>query len=252
MIRLVDHPLVLLAVCFVVLSAVAYVGDLLRRKVRPIAGDERTDFDIVLSATLTLLALIIGFSFSMAVSRYDDRKNDEAEEANAIGTEYVRLDLLPGPAQTQLRDLLRRYTEDRISYYRATGTETAVVSSEEIKLQSQLWAGVANVGTAQPNPVTALAVSGMNDVLNSQGYTKASWLNRIPVAAWTLLAFTAVLANMLLGYRERRTDLLILIVLPLTVSIALFLIADIDTPRGGIIRIAPKNLMAVAEVISAR
>jgi len=68
----------------------------------------------VLTATLTLLALIIGFSFSMAVSRYDQRKN---YEANAIGTEYVRADLLPADDGTKLRELLRKYVNQRILFY---------------------------------------------------------------------------------------------------------------------------------------
>jgi len=92
----------------------------------------------------------------------------------------------------------------------------------------------------------------MNDVHNSQGYSQAAQLNRIPTAAWALLASIAILANMLLGYRERRTDLLVLVVLPLTVSIALFLISDIDTPHGGVIRVVPTNLVSLSQAIHAR
>ena len=79
--------------------------------------------------------------------------------------------------------------------------------------------------------VAALAVSGMNDVLNSQGYTQAAWWNRIPVAAWILMGVTAIFSNLLLGYRERRASMLILMVLPVIVSIAFFLIADIDSTK---------------------
>jgi len=95
-------------------------------------------------------------------------------------------------------------------------------------------------------------ISGMNDVLNSQGYSRAAQLNRIPGAAWALLASIAIFANMLLGYRERRTDWLVLVVLPLIVSIALFLISDIDTPHGGVIRVVPANLVSLSQLIHAR
>ena len=91
----------------------------------------------------------------------------------------------------------------------------------------------------------------MNDVLNSQGYTQAAWRNRIPVAAWGLMGLTAVFSNMLLGYRERKTGMLVLVILPVIVSIAFFLIADIDSPRGGVIRVAPQNLMSVSQFIDA-
>lgn len=248
MLYLFDHPFTVLALLLFAQWGAAYLGDIVRRKVRPVPRGERTDFDIVLSATLTLLALIIGFTFSMAVSRYDQRKDLEAAEANAIGTEWVRADLLPAATQTEVRDLLVRHLDQRIRYYHDGGVEAAA-TGDSLKLQSELWSSVAIAGTAQPTPVAALAVSGMNDVLNSQGYTQAAWLNRIPAAAWALLVSTALLANLLLGYRERRTDWLVLMVLPMIVSIALFLIADIDTPRGGVIRVVPKNLVSLSEVV---
>jgi hypothetical protein len=250
MIRVIDNPYIVFALSLAVQCVAAYLGDLLRRKVRPVAREGQADFDIVLSATLTLLALIIGFTFAMAVSRYDQRKNLEAEEANAIGTEYVRADLLPAQDQAKVRDLLGRYVDQRIQYYRAV--ETTAASSDSVKLQAQLWSSVVPVGIAQPTPVVALVISGMNDVLNSQGYSRAAHLNRIPSAAWALLASIAIFANMLLGYRERRTDWLVLVVLPLTVSIALFLISDIDTPHGGVIRVVPTNLVSLSQVIHAR
>jgi hypothetical protein len=103
------------------------------------------------------------------------------------------------------------------------------------------------VAIAKPTPVVALAVAGMNDVLNSQAYTQAAWWNRIPNAAWALLGLIGVFSNLLLGYREHRRDLLVLLVVPLVSSIAFFLIADIDSPGGGVIRVVPHNLMAVSQ-----
>lgn len=86
MTSIVDNPFTVLGVSLVAQCCAAYTGDVLRRSVRPVASEKRYDFDTVLTATLTLLALIIGFSFSMAVSRYDLRKHYEEAEANAIGT----------------------------------------------------------------------------------------------------------------------------------------------------------------------
>src|SRR6516165_5785174 len=90
-----DHPLAIFALSLVAMWLSAQIGVLFRNKVVPLEEDERQDFGIVIPATLTLLGLIIGFSFSMATNRYDQRKNYEEAEANAIGTEYVRADLLP-------------------------------------------------------------------------------------------------------------------------------------------------------------
>jgi uncharacterized membrane protein len=93
-----------------------------------------------------------------------------------------------------------------------------------------------------------LVVSGMNDVLNAQGYTQAAWWNRIPFTAWMLMGLIAVACNLLMGYGEHRTTAF-LIVLPLIVSTSMFLIADIDSPRTGIIRVEPHNLVSQCQAI---
>jgi hypothetical protein len=217
----------------------------------PHRKNEREDFNTVLTATLTLLALIISFSFSMTVSRYDQRKNYEEAEANAIGTAYARADLLPADDGTKLRELLRRYVSQRILFYHDDGSQVSEAASETQKLQSELWSRVVQAAASQSTPVVALAVSGMNDVLNSQGYTQAAWWNRIPAAAWVLMGLIAIVSNLLLGYRERSAGLLVLLVVPIVSSIAFFLIADIDSPRGGVIRVIPHNLIAVSQLINA-
>jgi hypothetical protein len=106
----------------------------------------------------------------------------------------------------------------------------------------------------QPTPAIALAISGMNDVLNSQGYTEAAWRNRIPPAAWVLMAMIAICANLMFGYGARRAKAgpIHVLILPLVLSIAFFLIADIDSPRKGIIRVNPENLISLAESLHAR
>lgn len=89
----------------------------------------------------------------------------------------------------------------------------------------------------------------MNDVLNSQGYTQAAWWNRIPIAAWCLMAVVAICANMLVGYASHRAQARVspLLVLPFVLGMAFFAIADIDSPRRGIIRVQPQNLISVAQ-----
>ena len=243
-----DFPLLVLILSFVLLFFAAYVGDLLRSRVLPLKEEGRDDFGVVLGATLTLLALIIGFSFSMAVSRYDERKNYEEAEANAIGTEYVRADLLPARDALRVRELLKKYVDQRVLFY-TTGSQQrlATINADTAELQNELWSAVLPGAAAQPTPPLALVVSGMNDVLNSQGYTQAAWWNRIPIAAWALMAAIAVCCNLLIGYGAHRTDRRIFLIVPVTVSIAFFLISDIDSPRGGTIRVAPQNLLSLSQ-----
>jgi hypothetical protein len=211
-------------------------------------AEDREDLKVVAAATLTMLGLILGFTFSMAVSRYDQRKLLEEEEANAIGTEYVRTDLLPAPAGEQVRKLLRDYLDQRILYYQTRNLEALKrIDVATAQLRGQLWGAVKSPAIAQPSPLTALSVGGMNDVLNSQGYTQAAWLNRIPVAAWLLLATMAMCANILVGMSWHRVRSMGLIgILPALVSAALLLIADIDAPRSGLIHVRPENLISLA------
>ena len=236
-----DNPFLVLAISLAAQCLAVYFGHLLR-KTRPLRTDERDDFGLIRNAALTLLALILAFSFSMAVSRYDQRKNYEEAEANAIGTEYVRADLLPTADAMNVRQLLRRYKDQRILFYRTSDEhQIKQIDVDTAKLQAELWSAVLRAANTQPTPVVALAVSGMNDVLNSQGYTQAAWWNRIPGAAWGMLGLMAICCSLLVGYGERHKSVLVLLILPVIVSISFFLIADIDSPRGGIIRVFPQN-----------
>ncbi len=248
---LVSHPLVLLPCLLVVLWLSVAAGVMLqKRRRKPLEGAAREDFGVVQAAALTLLALMIGFSFSMAVNRYDLRKNYEEEEANAIGTEFARAELLPEADSVKVQALLRRYLEQRILFYR-TRSEARLheIDAATTALETQLWAAVKSVAMVQPTPVVALAVSGMNDVLNTQGYTQAAWWNRIPTSAWSLLIVIAMFCNLLVGYGTRSFSMKsgLLLIQPLVISISLALIADIDSPRGGVIRVAPQNLVSVAQ-----
>lgn len=230
----------------------ARIGALFRGKQRERKIEDDEDFDILLGATLTLLGLIIGFTFSMAVGRYDQRKNLEEEEANAIGTEYVRAHLLPAADAARVRALLQNYLDQRILWYRARNEEQLLqINAQNAQLQNEMWSAVEAPASAQPTPVTALVVAGMNDVLNSQGYTQAAWLNRIPVAAWTLVVAVSIFCNLLAGYRAHGKSVFLFLILPIALSISFFLIADIDSPRRGLIHVYPQNLASLAKSLHA-
>ncbi|HYK37279.1 hypothetical protein [Alloacidobacterium sp.] len=243
-----NEPILVFMFSLVVMVLSVLVGVFLARKVRPVQDDERDDLGLVINASLTLLALIIGFSFSMAVSRYDQRKNYEEEEANAIGTEYVRADLLPADSAAQVRQLLKQYLDQRLLFYTTHDPrQLAAINNETAKLQDKMWAAVQSAAKAQPTPPVALVVAGMNDVLNRQGYTQAAWWNRIPKGAWSLMATLGICCSLLIGYGSHKKGILLFTVLPFLVSIAFVLIADIDSPRSGVIHVAPQNLISLAQ-----
>jgi hypothetical protein len=233
----------------------AQIGASFRKKRRIPEEAEREDFGVVVGATLTLLALIIGFSFSMAASRYDQRKNLEEAEANAVGTEYVRADFLPAADAATVRTLLRNYLDQRVLFYETRDdSQLQVIGATTAQLETDLWSAVQVPAAAQPTPIVTIAVTGMNDVLNSKGYTQAAWLNRIPIAAWGLMTAIAICCNLLIGYGARRGEAkaIPLLVLPLIVSISFCLIANIDSPRGGIVRVHPQNLADLSHSLHAR
>ncbi|SOE86910.1 hypothetical protein SAMN05446935_7433 [Burkholderia sp. YR290] len=246
---LTNHPLAFFVFSLVLMSLAAWLGVTVLRRERPLDDELREDFGVVQSATLTLLALVIGFSLSMAVGRYDQRKIYEEEEANAIGTEFIRADLLPGPDAANVRSLLRNYMDQRIVFYQTRDEhELAEVDSTTTRLETELWAAVRPAAVARPNPITALAVAGMNDVINTQGYTQAAWWNRIPRAAWALMIVIGVFSNLLVGYSSRSAQpkTRLLVIMPLVVSLSFMLIADIDSPRNGVIRVVPQNMISLA------
>jgi hypothetical protein len=143
--------------------------------------------------------------------------------------------------------LLKRYLDQRILFYLTNDRDKLKqIGADTGKLSAELWALAKSKALAQPTPVGALTASGMNDVLNSADYTTAAWLNRIPVPAWWLLVMIGVGSNLTIGLGTKRFNLLLLSVLPLTVAISLFLIADIDSPRGGVVEVVPQNLSRLA------
>ncbi len=249
-----DFPWLVFVIAFSAFWCSTWAGVSLRRNKRLPEGGIREDFNTILVSTLTLNGLIIGFSFSMAIERYDQRKIYEEAEANAIGTEYVRAGLLPADDAAKVRSLLSSYLDQRILFYRSRDVqELRVINARTAQLQADMWGAVRDPGVAQQTPIVGLAVAGMNDVLNSQGYTQAAWWNRIPVGAWILMAAIALVGNLMVGFGAEKIKLgsILLLVLPFVLSVSFLLIADIDSPRGGLIRVVPQNLVSLAESLRA-
>jgi hypothetical protein len=252
--KVTDYPALVGALSFFALWLAARLGATFLRAKRRVDRNVREDFNTILVTTLTLSGLIIGFTFSMAIGRYEQRKGYEEAEANAIGTEYFRAGLLPAADTAKVRSVLMSYLDARISFYVAgNDKQLQEINIRTAQLQSELWSLVRDAGVAQPTPLAALAVAGMNDVLNSQGYTQAAWWNRIPVSAWLLMLAIATIGNLLVGYGAEnvKAESILLMVLPCVLSISFLLIADIESPRGGIIHVTPQNLSSLAESLHA-
>jgi hypothetical protein len=238
---------------FTLLVFATWLGDTLRKRSGIPTEEAQNQAGLLLSAILTLLFLIIGFSFSMAISRYDLRKTGEQAEAIAIGTEYTRADLLAPADAARVKALLKRYVDQRTLFYSTSNSSReSELSADTLRLQAELWSTLRPAIAEVPAPLMGLLVSGQNDIVSAQRSSQAAWLNRIPVAAWALMVFIATGCCWLIGYRARRTDWVAFLVVPVAVSIAFFLIADLDSPRGGAIRVSPLNLSSLSESLSAQ
>jgi hypothetical protein len=254
MLRLTDYPALVFVLAIAAQCVAVWIGATILRSRFRLDADAREDFGIIQTATLTLLGLIIGFTFSMATGRYDQRKNYEEEEANAIGTEYLRVDVLPPADAAKIRTLLLGYLDARIEYYSIRdAARVEALNAETGKLQAQLWTAIKAPAVASPTPLSAVAIEGMNDVLNTQGYAQAAWWNRIPPAAWILMVAIAICANILVGIcsRNPKSGSRLLLIIPFVISLSFALIADIDSPRGGLIRVKPQNLISLAQSLRA-
>ena len=183
----------------------------------------------------------------MATDRYDQRKNFEEAEANAIGTELLRADLLPPDDAATVRKLLGDYLDQRILFYiNKNDAERARIDQRTSQLQGELWAAVRGPVAAQQTPVTALALAGMNDVLNLKVTPRPHTGIEFPLphgVYWLLLPCVAQFCWVIKRGSPRR----LVFVLPLVVSISLMLIADIDAPRHGLIKISPQSLQSLAK-----
>lgn len=248
-----DEPLLICVVTLVCLWASAGLGAFLRKRKTTEDEYQKDEYGIVLSATLTLLGLLIGFSFSMAIGRYEQRKDYEEEEANAIGTEYIRADLLADPARSRVKAQLVQYLGLRIRRYQAHASEDITeLSAKTAQLQDEMWNEVRSAAAATPDPVMATVVTGMNDVINRQGYTQAARWNRIPLPAWGLMAAIALFSNFLIGFGGKNPRDYMLLIVPLATAVAFLLISDIDSPQGGLIRITPQNLVSLSDSLNPK
>ena len=247
--RFVDHPLVFLLAALIILFVSAYYGLSLRKK-HALTDADRDEVTLVLNGALTLLALIVGFTFSMAVARYDLRKADEANEANAIGTEYRRAGLLDAADAAILQRSLSKYVNLRIVWYTTHDLDVAKdIVVQETALGDVMWGVVERAARGNPTAVNALVAAGLNDLLDNAGYAEAAWANRIPVAAWAMMLLIAIACSVLLGYgvRPAQKPFRAIYILPALIAIALFMIADLDSTRHGLINVNANDLTALAD-----
>jgi hypothetical protein len=207
----------------------------------------------MVGATLGLLALILAFTFGLAAARFDTRRQVLLNEANAIGTTYLRASMLP-ERRDEVRTLLRKYVDTRIEAARSNKTAEGIFQSENI--QNQLWAQATAVAEKNPNSiVVGLFVQSLNQVIDLHAErVQAGLRSRIPGAIWIGLFAVAALSLAVMGYHAgmvgTRRSLAILAV-AVTFSVVIELIADLDRPQEGVLRVSQQALLDLQKSMNA-
>jgi hypothetical protein len=211
-------------------------------------GTNPTDVGTLAGAALGLLALLVAFSFSMAVERYDTRRTAVLEEANAIGSTANFALMLPGAAQPEILRLLRDYTEIRAGLgfpYDPAKMQRDIARS--LALQSQLWQQAIKVTAAEPQSLPAYRfVASLNEMNNVHERRLTALRNAVPIVVLLMLLLTAMVAMGFTGYnagtagaRRRSANVLMAV----TIAVLIGMIIDLNRPTRGFIEISPQALV---------
>lgn len=196
----------------------------------------------VQGAVLGLLGLLLGFSFAMSVGRYEARRDLLLQEANSIGTTWLRADFLPEAHSNEVKQLLVRYTRLRLAGFAVADDVEALKHqrAEVAEIHNALWARAAAAVEEKPTPAVVSFVTSLNETIDLDAARLAARRNHVPGAVWLLLLVVASISAWASGYGSGVNGIRSLFnqyVFPLLIGIVITLIADIDRPARGLVGI---------------
>jgi hypothetical protein len=245
------RPMVLFLIAVVLLWLGIWLGTRIRVWRSPVIEEEIKIITVLEGALLTLFGLLMGFTFAMAVSRYDLRKGLVVKEANAIGTTWLRTATLAEPTRTQEQTLLRQYVPVRQEYI--TSGDDWKAEADSLKragdLQARLWAVASSYATDHRDPVTGLYLSTLNESIDTAEERTAADENRIPDEAWWMLLIVGFVATVLVGMDVKSNSWVLRAMLPLVLAATLAMTMDLDSPRYGLIRIDQRSIDRLAQLV---
>jgi hypothetical protein len=251
MASLLDFPPYMFFAIFLTLLVLVEVG--FRRALRKAVYLDQQRHDQVVETRneiAVLLSLLLGFTLAMVLPRFDQRKLLVIEEANAIGTTSLRAQMLPESARANTQELLRGYVNSRLDFFSAglsnEKMQAALAHSKQV--QNTLWQQAVVIAQQTPTPITALYIQSLNEMIDLDAKRVAALENRIPPTIWIMMMFIAALTCLTVGYSQRRRFLLSALVPPLMIAIVMTLIADLDTPRSGLITIGQQSMESCSRI----
>lgn len=223
-----------------------------------ISKDEprKTQIGGVQGAVLGMLALLLGFTFSMSVGRYDDRRSLVLQESNSIGTTYLRASFLPVTHQTAVEDILRRYVDVRLDFYNAgvDAAKIAAAEKEAASLQRQLWTHTVEAAKEAPSPILSTFINSLNETIDLDASRLAAFRERVPSAVRLLVLVVASMGCFSSGYQAGATGArtgFVNAMLPLLIAVVITLIADLDRPREGLVGISQQPMIDLKQSLQS-
>ena len=245
---------VIALVLLVLLLLGAEVGYRSGRKVQPKANEAViTQVGTLCGAIIGLLALLLAFTFAMALSRNDIRRELVVDEANAIDAVYLKAELLPDPERSELKALLRRYVDDRLDFYDAGIDENKLeeVNQRTVQIQNSLWSLVPTILQKDDRTATAgLFVESLNSLIDLHTKRFTAMENHVPQGIIFLLFAVALMSALAVGYgsgigknRHQLPTTMLCIIVVLVVAVIL----DLDRPRRGFVRVPQDSMLRLRD-----
>jgi hypothetical protein len=244
-------PWFYLLIALIALLAVELGFRLARNRVRRSVHENDDAVGTIVGATLALLAFLLAFTFGLAASRFDARKGFVLDEANAIGTTYLRAALLPEPQRAEVRTLLREYVDVRLRIIQPDKAQPALRRS--VELQDQLWSHAVAVADKVTTSTATLFITSLNELTDLHAKrVNLGMRNRVPISIWLALYFVSVISMTVLGYYAGLTDTRrspAILALVVTFSAVLLLIADLDRPYEGLLSVSQQAMVDLRDSI---
>jgi hypothetical protein len=227
---------------FLGMLACLEIGYRIGRRAAPTDASAYEGLGAIEAAIFALLGLLLGFAFAGAVSRLDARRQLIVQEANAVGTAYLRLDLLPPSDQPDLRRLFRDYLEARFRVSEAVDVKAADrFIAQAVQLQQQIWARVVAAGRLdQTQNTTRVALPAINEMIDVTTVRTVAARTRLPGLVLVLLFVIALLSALTAGYamaKRKRRSVLHDVLYAAAVATTVYVVLDLDNPRIGLIRL---------------
>lgn len=250
MMYLLDHPVELFVVATVVLLLAHETGFRLRAFAKnPDDSEWEKQTHQTRNQVAVLLSLLIGFAMSMALSRFDERKQLVIDEANAIGTAYLRTSMQVEPVRSVAPTLLRDYVDARLAIFGTMSDidEQSPAVKRARQIQDALWTQATTAAQQSPTPIMGLYVSALNEMIDVDSKRVAARRNRVPLDIWVLMTILSILTSIIIGYGQRHRAALATFIPVLTVAISMSLIADLDSPINGLIQVSQQSMQILSD-----